>query len=169
MTIPRHRHEPAEGQITRCPVMRWSYVVLGFLCIGLAVVGAVLPVMPTTVFVLMAAACFARGSKRFEDWLLSSAWFGPMVRSWRTSRSIPARAKRIALVMIAVTFTISVLIVPFLWLKLTLPVMGICVGWCIGRLPTAEAIALRQAQPTPHEQPMPTGADLATEAAATRA
>jgi uncharacterized membrane protein YbaN (DUF454 family) len=121
--------------------MRWTYVGLGFFCIGLAVLGAVLPVMPTTVFVLIAAACFARGSRRFECWLLNSPFFGPMVRSWRTSRSIPARAKLIALVTLFITFAISVAIVPFLILKIILPAIGLCVAWYIWRLPTAESAA----------------------------
>lgn len=149
------QHHDENRQVSRCPVMRWAYVALGFFCIGLAIIGAVLPVMPTTVFVLIAAACFARGSYRFESWLLNSPWFGPMVRSWRTSRSIPARAKRIALVTIVLTFGVSVAVVPFLILKIALPAIGLCVAWYIWRLPTAESIAASM-----NENTLPSAADL---------
>lgn len=73
----------------------------GFLFVALAALGAVLPVLPTTPFLLLAAACFARSSPRFYDWLLRNKLFGPLIREWRATRSIPLRAKGVAIVMIA--------------------------------------------------------------------
>lgn len=60
----------------------------------------VLPVLPTTPFLLVAAACFARSSPRFYDWLLSNRIFGPLIRDWREHRCIPLRAKIMAVVLI---------------------------------------------------------------------
>ncbi len=68
---------------------------------GLAALGVLLPVLPTTPFLLIAAACFARSSPRFYDWLLANRIFGPLIRDWREHRSIPLRAKVLAVVLIA--------------------------------------------------------------------
>ena len=74
----------------------------GFLCVALGALGLVLPVMPTTPFLLLAAACFARSSPRFYDWLLNLRLFGTLIRNWQQTRSIPIRAKLLAIVTIVV-------------------------------------------------------------------
>ncbi len=73
----------------------------GFVFVGLAALGVVLPVLPTTPFLLVAAACFARSSPRFYEWLLSNRVFGPLIRDWREYGCIPLRAKLLAVVLIA--------------------------------------------------------------------
>ncbi|HHJ81311.1 MAG TPA: DUF454 domain-containing protein, partial [Candidatus Tenderia electrophaga] len=80
--------------------MKPLLIILGFICLGLAVLGVILPVMPTTCFVLMAAACFAKSSPRFYNWLLASRIFGPMINHWQTTRSMPKRAKIMAITSI---------------------------------------------------------------------
>ena len=72
---------------------RLAWLAAGWLLTGLGVVGLVLPVMPGTIFLILAAACFARGSPRLERWLLSHPRLGPTVVAWRRDRAIPARAK----------------------------------------------------------------------------
>jgi uncharacterized membrane protein YbaN (DUF454 family) len=73
----------------------------GALALATGIVGAFLPLLPTTPFVLLAAFCFSRGSTRCERWLLTHPRFGPLIRDWRESRSIPLRAKQLAWVMMA--------------------------------------------------------------------
>lgn len=93
----------------------------GFLFVGLAALGVVLPVLPTTPFLLIAAACFARSSPRFYDWLLSNRIFGPLIRDWREHRSIPLRAKILAVLLIAAVGGSSVIwFVQPLWGKVGL-------------------------------------------------
>lgn len=77
--------------------MRRVYLVLGlaFLIVGFA--GAFLPVLPTTPFLILAAACFARSSPRLESWLLAHRRFGPSLRAWRAHGAIPRKAKLMAL------------------------------------------------------------------------
>jgi len=72
----------------------WATLGVSFVAIGL--VGAVLPVLPTTPFLILAAACFARSSPRLEAWLLHHRRFGPLLRDWRRHQVIPRRAKRLA-------------------------------------------------------------------------
>ena len=77
-------------------VMRGVYLVLGLLLVALGLVGAFLPVLPTTPFLILAAACFARSSERLEAWLLGHPRFGSVLRSWRERGAIPSRAKVMA-------------------------------------------------------------------------
>ena len=72
--------------------------IAGLFFVGLGILGAVLPVLPTTPFLLVAAACFAKSSPYLHQMLLSNRVFGPFIRDWQQNRSIPLRGKRIALV-----------------------------------------------------------------------
>ena len=89
----------------------------GFLFFGLGVVGVFVPLLPTTPFLLLAAACFARSSERFYRWLLGNRWFGAYVRNYREGRGVPAKVKifSIALLWIAISssaaFVVSNLVV----------------------------------------------------------
>lgn len=71
-------------------------IVLGWIFVALGVLGVVLPVLPTTPFMLVALWCFARSSQRFHDWLYHHRMFGPPLQKWETHRVIPAPAKFIA-------------------------------------------------------------------------
>jgi uncharacterized membrane protein YbaN (DUF454 family) len=84
--------------------MRRVYLVLGFVFVVLGFVGAFLPVLPTTPFLILATSCFARSSPRLENWLLSHPRFGPPLRVWRERGAIPLRAKLLALAGMSVGF-----------------------------------------------------------------
>jgi len=103
---------------TGCDVMNpWTW--LGVLFLVLAAAGVVLPLLPTTPFVLLAAGCFAKSSPRMHAWLLSSELFGPVLRNWEQNRCMPRRARRISLLMMILVGGSSVaFFVPGLWLKL---------------------------------------------------
>ena len=75
------------------------WTLVGILFVVLGAIGAVLPLLPTTPFVLVAAWCFARSSPRLHRWLLDSRLFGPMLRDWEENRCVPLRAKITAVVM----------------------------------------------------------------------
>lgn len=75
---------------------RTVFIAAGWICVGLGVIGAFLPVMPTTVFLIAALACFTRGSPKLEGWLLNHPRFGPPLRAWKEQGAISARAKRAA-------------------------------------------------------------------------
>lgn len=72
---------------------RLAYLGLGLLCVGLGVIGAFLPVMPTTVFLLIALWAFSRSSERLERWLLDHPRFGPRLAEWRAHHTIPLAVK----------------------------------------------------------------------------
>ena len=87
--------------------MRIVWLSLGWASVGLGVIGVVLPLLPTTPFMLLAAYCFARSSSRFHDWLVNHPRFGPSIRDWRREGAIHPKAKLLALAAIAASFLIS--------------------------------------------------------------
>lgn len=87
--------------------MRPVWVGLGLLAMGLGIAGLVLPLLPTTPFMLLAAGCFAKSSPRLHDWLVGHPVFGPAIRDWRDNRAISPKAKRMALVAMAAAFGLS--------------------------------------------------------------
>lgn len=80
---------------------RLPWLIAGLISLVLGIVGIFVPLLPTTPFVLLAAACFSRGSSRCERWLVSHPRFGPMVREWRAHHAVPLRAKQFAIGMMA--------------------------------------------------------------------
>ena len=84
---------------------------LGFVFLGLAIVGVFLPLLPTTPFVLLAAGCFAQSSERMHRWILANETFGPMVRDWEARRCVSCRVKAIAIGSMVLVGGISIFIV----------------------------------------------------------
>lgn len=127
---PDAPHPPRHGRPVRA-----AFLVLGTLFLGLAALGIVIPVLPTTPFVLLAAACYLRASTRVHDRLLASRTFGPTIIAWQEHRAIPPRAKAVAIVMVTATFVISVVfVVEPLAVRAGLAVLGaILVVWLARR------------------------------------
>ncbi|TMM47465.1 YbaN family protein [Colwellia ponticola] len=81
--------------------------IIGILFVGLAMLGVLLPILPTTPFLLVAAACFAKSSPKMQRWLLANKTFGPLIHDWQKYRSIPRKAKRIALLTMILSLSWS--------------------------------------------------------------
>lgn len=90
--------------------MRWIYTFLGLLCVGLALLGVVLPLLPTVPFLLLATFFFARSSEKLHSWLIEHQTFGPMIRDWQENGAIRPSAKKAATLSIAAVFLISLLL-----------------------------------------------------------
>ena len=97
MTPPEDRSEAEVAlaeRVTALPL--WARTLLfaaGFVSLVVGIAGLVLPLLPGVVFLILAAACFARSSPRFEAWLLHHRYLGPPIVSWRRTGAIPRRAK----------------------------------------------------------------------------
>ncbi|OAT46390.1 uncharacterized DUF454 family protein [Proteus hauseri ATCC 700826] len=113
-------------------------IIAGWLCVGLATLGVILPVLPTTPFLLLAAWCFSRSSQRFHYWLLYRSWFGPYLRYWQTYKAMPKGAKPKAIIIILVTFSLSLWLVSMLWVRVLLLIILVCLLIFMWRLPVNE-------------------------------
>jgi uncharacterized membrane protein YbaN (DUF454 family) len=120
-------------------LVRVLLVALGSGFVALGVVGLFTPVLPTTPFMLLAAACYARASRRFYNWLLNTRAFGPLILEWQAHRSIPYRTKLVAIGMMAVTLTISIVFfVRGPWLQAALALFGLMLAVYMYRIPSRD-------------------------------
>lgn len=120
-------------------MVRTVLVTAGFVAMGLGIAGLVLPVLPTTPFMLLAAACFARSSPRFHRWLLGHRTFGPIVSEWEAHRAIPWRTKLWAIALMSGTLAASIVFfVPGPWLKAALAVFGVVLAVWLYRIPSRD-------------------------------
>jgi len=83
----------------------WAFA--GVVSIAIGAIGVILPLLPTTPFLLAAAYCFARSSPKLHDWLLDHPTFGPLISNWDRYGSIDRRSKSIAMIVILVTLGVS--------------------------------------------------------------
>ena len=86
--------------------MRTGYLLIGWCCVGLGTVGLFLPLLPTTVFLLIAVWAFARSDERYHRWLLEHRLFGPLIACWQRHRAIPRRGKVAAFAALAASYAL---------------------------------------------------------------
>jgi uncharacterized membrane protein YbaN (DUF454 family) len=98
--------------------MRYVYLTLGLFFTATGIVGAFLPVLPTTPFLLLAIWCFSRSNPRLEAWLLNHPTYGPSLRGWREHGIVPRRAKISAAVLMSISFLIMMIFTSLSWLHL---------------------------------------------------
>lgn len=86
--------------------VRLLLIAFGCLCVATGIVGIFIPVLPTTIFLIIALWAFTRSSPRLEAWLLGHPQLGPPLKSWRRHGAIPRRAKYVAVAMIATSWIV---------------------------------------------------------------
>ncbi|MFM8893685.1 MAG: YbaN family protein [Planctomycetia bacterium] len=121
------------------PLRSLLYVAGGWLFVGLAVVGAVLPLVPSTPFLLLASWCFYRGSPRIHAWLHRSRHFGPMLDDWEYYHGVRRTTKRTAVLTILAVVATSLLLNSLPWwlryVALAMVAVGLSVIWTVPTLP----------------------------------
>lgn len=119
--------------------MRSLYNFLGGFCVALGIIGIILPLMPTTVFLILASVCFSRGSPQYKEWLLNHPRFGHYIRDYQAGRGIPKKCKVIAIAMIWTSIGASaVFLVSALWLKVLLLAIAAGVSLYLYWLPNTQ-------------------------------
>ncbi len=123
--------DPRHGPIHH----RLFWLTVGLASLVLAAVGVLLPLIPTTPFVILAAFCFMKSSQRLHDWLVSHRVFGPMIVDWREYGAIGSTAKRVAIASMAAVFVLSLVLQAPVWvLAVQAPVLAVCM-WYVGSRP----------------------------------
>ena len=123
--------DPRHGPIHH----RLFWLTIGLVSLVLAAVGVLLPLLPTTPFVILAAFCFMKSSQRLHDWLVDHRIFGPMIVDWREYGAISRPAKKIAIASMGAVFVLSLALKAPVWvLAVQAPVLALCM-WYVGSRP----------------------------------
>ncbi|WP_367105164.1 YbaN family protein [uncultured Psychrobacter sp.] len=132
-------HRPKTNQ-SKSATMRWTFVILGWVSFVLGIVGVLLPVMPTAPFVLLAAWCWARSSRRFHFWLINHKYFGKYVRDWEENHAIPRYAKWLASIMMVLSTALLFYRLPndMIWIAWVVAIVCSGVAIYLFRLPNAK-------------------------------
>ena len=118
---------------------RYLLLSIGLLSVILGAIGAVLPVIPTTPFLILALACFSKSSPRFHRMLLNNKWVGPSLTEWEQNKTISRQIKFRAMVLVVISFTISIIILSGrTGLQLMLVVLGLIALGVIYQLKESE-------------------------------
>lgn len=134
--MPSLRIHPHSG-------VRYALLLAGWLSVALGVIGIFLPILPTTPFLLLAAACFMRSSARFYHWLVQHPRLGPWIHAYLDGRGIPRRAKVYSISLMWFSIALSCYLVPSIWARVFMPISAILVTLYILRQDTLP-------EPTPH-------------------
>lgn len=104
-------------------------MVCGCVALFLGIAGLFLPLLPTTPFILLAAACFSRSSDKFYNRLLSNKWVGNYIKNYRDGKGIPKRAKVLSLLTLWITMGFTALvIIKIIWLKILMVIIALAVS-----------------------------------------
>ncbi len=114
-------------------------IIVGSLSLGLGIVGVVLPLIPTTPLLLLAAACYVRSSERLYTWLVHNKYFGPYILDYREGKGIPLKAKVVGVstLWISISYTV-IFIVPLVLVKALLVAIASYFTWFILHIKTRE-------------------------------
>lgn len=118
--------------------MKILLTIVGSIAVILAILGVFLPLLPTTPFLLLASACYLRGSKRMHRWLLNNRVFGEYLRNYEEGKGIPLKAKIIALVLLWASLALSIYKVQIAPLQFMLVMLGIGVSIFLLKMKTLD-------------------------------
>ena len=91
--------------------IRGTLIVAGTFFLGLGILGIILPILPTTPFLLLSAACYSRGSDRLYRWLIGNRWFGKYINNYRAGKGIPVKVKISVIIMLWITISFSIVFI----------------------------------------------------------
>ena len=133
------QQEPESTKQTKASqkLVRALFFVAGTVSLVLGTIGIVLPILPTTPFLLLALACYFRSSERMTHWMLNNKYFGKYIRNYRDGKGIPLKTKLFALTILWTTIVISsFFIIPVLIVQIILFIVATAVTIHLVRLPT---------------------------------
>lgn len=123
---------PPSSKLSSNRVIRALWTVAGTLFLGLGIIGIILPLLPTTPFLLLAAYCYIRGSERVHTWLLGNKWFGEYIKNYQEKRGIPLRIKIWTISFLWITIAISAFFfIEITWIRIILVIIAAAVTYHI--------------------------------------
>lgn len=111
-------------KISSSRLKRLILYIIGYSSLTLGIIGLIFPILPTTPFLLLAAACFARNSEKAYNWLINNRVFGKFIRDYRAGRGLPIKVKLYTLLFLWMTIIISILFVSIFWVQILLLVIA---------------------------------------------
>ncbi len=106
-------------------LFKWILITTGTVFVGLGIIGIILPILPTTPFLLLAAACYARSSKRFYNWLINNKWIGTYIKNYREGKGVPLKIKVFTISLLWITILFSIFfIIQISWIKIILLIIA---------------------------------------------
>ena len=117
--------------MTENVALRQLWFVLGLICLGLAVAGYILPVMPGTTFLLISAFCFAKSNKKWYEKLINNKTFGPIIKDYQDGKGMTLKVKTTAITMIVASISISLYFASNIYVTIFLIICGIFAVGCI--------------------------------------
>ena len=131
-----------ENQIVTSNILRYLLLILGFFFVALGLIGVLIPGMPTTGFMIMAAWCFAKSSPRFERWVLQLPGIGKFVQDHRSGLGMPRKSKIIAITMMSLAVVLSIVFaLNQISIRFIVGTVGIFGVWYVGcKVPTREKV-----------------------------
>lgn len=127
---------PREIVETPNPWLRWLLLGIGWASVALGIAGIFLPVLPTTPFLLLAAACFVRSSRRFYLWLVGHPRLGPWICDYLDGEGIPLKGKVYAIGLMWASIGLSCYLVPLFWARAFMLTSAVLVSLYIVRQKT---------------------------------
>jgi uncharacterized membrane protein YbaN (DUF454 family) len=107
-------------------LIKWMLIIAGTIFFGFGIIGIFLPILPTTPFLLLAAACYARSSQRFYNWLMNNKWFGNYIKNYREGRGVPLKFKIYTISFLWITILTSIyFVINNFWIEIILIMIAI--------------------------------------------
>ena len=130
------------NQMVKSTVLRYLLIVSGFIFVAVGFIGVLVPGLPTTVFMIMAAWCFAKSSPRFERWVLQLPGIGKFVQDHRSGLGMPRKSKIIAITMMSLAVVLSIVFaLNQISIRFIVGTVGIFGVWYVGcKVPTREKV-----------------------------
>ncbi len=129
-----------ETHLCAHPALRGILFIFGSLFLFLGIIGIIIPLLPTTPFLLLSAACYLRSSKRIYHWLLNHKWLGIIIKNYYEGKGLPLKFKVFTIILLWVTITISIVFfVSLYWVKILLLIIAVLVSTHILTIKTVKS------------------------------
>jgi hypothetical protein len=113
-----------KSQISQSKLKRALYYMAGTISLALGIIGMVFPILPTTPFLLLSAACYVRSSEKAYNWLIHNKVFGKIIRDYLEGKGLPIKVKVITIILLWITIFLSIVFITTFWVQILLLIIA---------------------------------------------